>query len=190
MIGLSMMVFFYVQYNFKLYRNKWFTVGLQLLMAFNAFFTIIILYTTTENRRIDALNTNSELYFQTTKPIFNDTYDMFDQNEHMNYFFDELFNGTVNPNAKRDEITEQIICFKLFSNVTSHAIFYYDHIDLVDFHENTKLQNIRVIQFLSVFIKQYRFKNYLKKYLQTFAGPKFIRFFKKFFEKEMNEIGV
>jgi len=188
---LTMIGVLYVQYKLKLFRNKWFTVGLELLMAFNAFFTIIILYNATENRHIDTLNKNSELYAQITKPVFSNMYDIFDKNEHMNYFFDELFNGIVNPNAKRDEITEQVICYKLFLDLGSYIIFYYNHIDLANFRENTKTQNIRVVNFVKLFFKQDSFKKYLKKYMQDVAGgPKFIRYFKEFFEKEIEGLNI
>lgn len=171
----------YLYYN--LHHSDQFKVLIDLIAAILGFLTIVALLMRASADNASARNIDSEIYDNIITELFTDTIDIFIENPDMQYFFDEIFNNAPRPSNNTNELKEQMICFRILSNIGNYAMYYYSHVELPDYTEQLESHNGRVIKIILQFKQSNSFNNALDKYNSDYSGLEFAKYMNEFFAK-------
>lgn len=184
-IVVIFLVVIYLFQKFKLYKHEKYKVYISLFVALNVLFTCYIIFIQINNHNEELSNENSKFYQNIMTKLFNDTLKIFRENPHMNYFYNEMFNGIPYQQSghivQRDKVTEQNIVYTTLSSIANYAVYYYAHVKLENYREMILTQRYRCIKIINRFLESPIFKEHLETYFNDFAGLNNLKFFKEFF---------
>ena len=174
-------------YKLKLYNSEKHKSAIQLLIGLNVIFTVYVLFKSIQIHSEDIANNDSIFFDRLMNGLLDSPITIFVKYPKMNYFYDEIYNGTgigTDIGTDRDEYLEQIITHEILNKCSQFIEYYYGHIDFSEYSEKVKLYNVKVIKIMNQHLKSNAFKKYTVNYLNDLAGPLSIKWFKEFYNIE------
>lgn len=177
---LSLPILFLLFYfiNHKYYKYHKFRSYIRIVSAICSFYLALgVLYQVWSFRK-EENTTTLESLSSFSKDYIDSIVEMFTEHPEMNYYYDELFNGKVNNNHKRNIFLENQITMRILAKTVEQIsiIDIYGEIHEINFIKTT------LIKILNGFFKSNKFKHYyLYNYKPHLAGPLTISFIKENF---------
>ena len=177
--GFLFLFLFFYHLNNKHYKNNKFKIYIEiitavstLILALGVLFQVISYKMEQDKNAVQNITSFSKDYIDSI-------IEMFTQHPEMDYYYNELFNGSMHHNYHgRNLVLENQISMRIFAKTI-------EQISIVDAHENVESAHVlkeTLIKILRNFLKSASFKNfYLQHYKPRLAGPLIMNFMQEHF---------
>ncbi len=196
-----LILYFYNRY--KLYSLEKWKVIISLFVGVNALFTGVVLFNQNTIHQEDVTNKISETYEKLSDSLYSKPLNIIITKPNLKHLVKDMYmnNGDSNHYEYNENLTEKIdsinpdekiVFLEICQVISVYAQYYYLHLDLYEYRDLVKSQNIRFYNILSGYLKYPPFRETVQYYVENNAGYRSQKYLKEFFNiknlKPKNEI--
>jgi hypothetical protein len=195
-------IFGFVVFNllfiyFKLYTKEKYKVSIRLFIAFNVLLTAYILLKQIDTHQEDIASNITKNYTDYSDDLYKHIISLLGNNINKSQVSKDLYDFNINDNTvvgnkiynnldknldySSISSADKTICLEINSAISNYALFYYTHIELHEYTNKIKRQNLRLLKIINWYLSSPTYNIILVYYLNGSCGLNTLKFFKEFF---------
>jgi hypothetical protein len=186
----------YVYNKYKLYSSEKWKVTISLFIGLNALFTGFVLLQQNSIHKEDIANKLSEKYEKLSNDIYYIPLNIVLKTPSLRYLVNDMFmsdketNEDIYDDNKYQNIRvdinsvsldEKALFLLICQSISVYAQYYYLHLNLPEYEDLVKSQNVRFRNILSSYLKNDKFRSVVQYYLDYQAGYRTQKYLNEFF---------